>query len=554
MTSWDTFTAFNGKLTSSFLKPSLDAHGQPDYAATVSSFWQWIRDLRQAPGEHGIPPARVDDVERLLDGFFPPTPPDAPMYPTRISSDVGHSESPRVMKPIEVAFAPGKNPMLVTDAPNALGYIFSVQRAAASGDDVGAGFDEYMLPLTVCYAWALHLAFLVPSSAPTLTNVPAEANLVYVPSRVDDTSSSSAPVPVFCLGATWSGADPADAHGAARRSEDEAEMDRWRRNKMVDPVLAGHPHPAVPRSTFGPSVRRTAARRLNEYILGGRDNDDSATPFLRPLFSPSVLGIPGFPSPAGLSEYIQAMSILMTTEGVIFPPVDPENLISHTTLSPVLMDHLYTLVDTLHDPVEDPVSLVRNVQALVRFYLTPHVLDPVSLKDVPLGPKTKAVVENLATLAPPLLLAPMQQKLRSLRHHLENSYESSDAADHKIEARFHMDNNTSFTRSAELLPIFALGQQAKPTPAVQGVNIFSRPLGQAIWRGAFQDAFSAPLLDKATRQQVQGGEYRDPVLGPPGAEGGALVQLVRGDTEGGMGPYARDAKAACPETMALFAV
>ncbi|KAG5938667.1 hypothetical protein E4U53_007958 [Claviceps sorghi] len=81
------------------------------------------------------------------------------------------------------------------------------------------------------------------------------------------------------------------------------------------------------------------------------------------------------------------------------------------------------------------------------------------------------------------------------------------------------------------------------------------PLGQAIWRGAFQSSFSASLLDKATRQQVQGNEYRDAVLGPPGAEGGTLVQLVRGDpTDGNMGPYVRDAKSACPDTMSLFPV
>ncbi|KAG5932726.1 hypothetical protein E4U53_001210, partial [Claviceps sorghi] len=452
MTSWDTFTAFNGKLTSSFPKPSLDAQGQPDYAATVSSFWQWMRDLRQTPGDYGIPSAHVPDVERLLDVFFPVTPPHAPMYPTRISSRVGHPASLRVMRPVEVQPNPSKDPLLVADAPSALGYIFSVQGAAA-------GFDEYMLPLAVCYAWALHLAFLRPCSAPaataTLTNVPAEASLVYCASHPDGASSSSA-APAFCLGATWSGADPADARGAAVQSDDEAEMDRWRRKNMVDPLFAGHANPAAPSPLLGPSLRRILARRLNEYILGKQDNDDDdATPFLRPLFSAGVLSIPAAPGLPGLSQYIQAMGALIKTEGVLFPPVDPEDFVCHTTLGPVLMDHLYSFVDKLHDPVDDP-SFAQNVQALVRFYVTPHVLDPVSLKEVPLGPKSKAIVDGLATALPPQLLVAMAQKTRSLWHHLGNGFESSDVAVQRVEARFHIENNMSFTRSAELFALLAV--------------------------------------------------------------------------------------------------
>ncbi|KAG5998761.1 hypothetical protein E4U43_002362 [Claviceps pusilla] len=88
---------------------------------------------------------------------------------------------------------------------------------------------------------------------------------------------------------------------------------------------------------------------------------------------------------------------------------------------------------------------------------------------------------------------------------------------------------------------------------IRGVNIFPRPLGQAIWRGAFQDSFSASLLDKAMLQEVQGQQYRDAVLGPPDVEGGALVQLLRGEEmDGKLGPYVQDAKSACPQTMALF--
>lgn len=466
MPSWNTFTAFSGKLDSSFLKPRLDSQGQPDYAATVSSFWQWIQSLRQSPLDYGIPLDHVDDVVRLLDAFFPQAPPGTVIYPTRISSDFGNPESLRKMKPVAVKSGLNKDSLLIADAPNALGYIFSVQKAASSADHVHVVFDEYLLPLAVSYAWALHLAFLLPSTAPTatLTNVPTEASLVYCPSRVDDTFSSSSSsssasasspgAPAFCLGATWSGADPADAHGAGFRSNDEDEMDRWRRNVMVNPLFAGNP--AASKSTFGASLRRTLARRLNEYILGKKGNDAQATPFLNPLFSASVLKIPGMPDLPGLSEFIQAMGILMASEGVLFPPIDPEDFISHKTLSPILMGHLYSIVDNIQTHRDDPISLFQNVQALVRFYITPHVLDPLSLQEVPLGPKSKPLVDGLAMTLPSALLAPIKQKIDSLRCHLDNTYESGDAKIEDVERLYFIENNTSYTRSAELFSLFTL--------------------------------------------------------------------------------------------------
>ncbi|KAG5981478.1 hypothetical protein E4U55_002901 [Claviceps digitariae] len=565
MTSWETFTAFNGKLNSSFVKPRFDSQGQPDYAATVSSFKQWLQSLRQTPSDYGIPFDHVSDVERLLDAFFLNALPGNPTYPTRILSDVGYPESQRKMKPIGVQFGPQKDPLLIADAPNALGFIFSVQKAGASAGDAHAGFDEYLLPLAVCYAWALHLAFLLPSTTPnpTLTNVPTETSLVYWPSRLKNTSSpppaSSPAVPAFCLGATWSGADPADAYGAGLRDDDEAEMDRWRRKTMVDRLFAGNP--AAPKSAFGASLRRTLARRLNEYILGKKNHDPQATPFLNPLFA-SVLKIPGMPDLPGLSEYIQAMSIFIKTEGVFFPPIDPEDFISHKILSPLLMNHLYSIVDAMQAPLEDPASFLQNLQALIRFYITPHVLDPLSLQEVPLGPKSKMVVDALASTLPPLLLLAMQQKMHSLGCHLDNTYESSDAKIQEVERLYFIENNMSYTRAAELFPLFALdhGQPANPSPTttprdIRGLSIFPRSLGQAIWRGAFQDSFSAALLDKATLQDLQGEEYKDAVLGAPGAEGGALVQLSRGeDMDGKLGPYVQDANSVVPRTMALFAV
>ncbi|KAK8041570.1 hypothetical protein PG994_014577 [Apiospora phragmitis] len=93
--------------------------------------------------------------------------------------------------------------------------------------------------------------------------------------------------------------------------------------------------------------------------------------------------------------------------------IEPDFLIAHSLLSLTLMDLLYGVVDTM-EAVADAVNLLPAVQELVRFYITPHVLDPVSSKELPLGQNSKPLVEGLALSLPALLLPSVQKKLHSL--------------------------------------------------------------------------------------------------------------------------------------------
>jgi hypothetical protein len=70
MTSWDTFTAFGGKLDPSALGArdwKLSDDGRPG----ACFFTEWIQGLRLSPNDYGIPPDRISDVTSLLDAFFP---------------------------------------------------------------------------------------------------------------------------------------------------------------------------------------------------------------------------------------------------------------------------------------------------------------------------------------------------------------------------------------------------------------------------------------------------------------------------------------------------
>ncbi|KAK8041569.1 hypothetical protein PG994_014576 [Apiospora phragmitis] len=312
MSSWNTFTAFGGKLGRSFVSPPLAPQCQVDYEATSSLFCRWLEDLRVSPEQHGIPSDRVADVISLLNTFFPKSVNDGGrFYATRMSTDSGAPLFMRKIVPITVHFGPKAIPLLIADAPNALGYIFTIANIPSDG---ASGFHDYLLPLAVFYAWTTYLAFLWPLSAAgaiqspeearVVTNVPMEITLLYLGPKAASGGAQGAPR--FCLGAMWSGADPADAQGAGLREDDGHEMDRWRTAHMVQPLFSagGMPPPGPSSRLVGPNLRRLLARRLNEYILGKKGNNSLDTPFLDPLFSGVLPKLPGMPDMPGLAQYI----------------------------------------------------------------------------------------------------------------------------------------------------------------------------------------------------------------------------------------------------------
>ncbi|KAJ5356237.1 hypothetical protein N7517_010846 [Penicillium concentricum] len=522
MTSWDTFTAFGGKLNPSALQ-ARDWQLSDDGQASACFFTEWIQGLRLSPANYGIPPNRVNDVNRLLDAFFPVPAKGDRILPTRIKSESGFPDSLRKIVPAKVGFGPSNILVPISDAPNALGYIFSVANPPSMGNPT---FESYYLPLGVFYAWFLYLAFVRPSSSPTsvITNVPADACLMYLP------SSFGSSRPIFFLGATWSGSDPADANAAAGKENDEAQMDLWRWSQLIQPALGLNPTAHVPDLT--PSVRRVAARRLNEYILGKNKFNPTVTPFLSPLFDGILPEVPGVDD-TGLREFVLGLSLLVKADAKqpLGVTVEPDLLIAHAKLGPQLMELLLAFVDSL-TTVTDPTQLITKAQKLVQFYITPHVFTPINNVELPLGPQSKVILGPLALSLPGLLLPKIIQKLESLRCHLHHEYESNDD---QISPKFF----------GESLPIARMS-------GLQGAKLCVRTLGQAIASDAFAQSFSSTSLDNASFQNIKGQLTQTPVLAPPNLDSRILLQQAQMRGDDSFANYSADIKAACPKTFGLW--
>ncbi|KIX94047.1 uncharacterized protein Z520_10073, partial [Fonsecaea multimorphosa CBS 102226] len=440
MSTWASFKGFGGKLDSTVLNFGVNSDGKVDAKAAILALTQWLHGCRSSPTDYGIPADKVHDVVKVLDKFFPEPDKDQLILPLRLSTDTGSLGSPRRMVPVEVKFGPKNSTIPIADAPNALAYLFSVATPAVSSPT----FDSYYLPLTVCFSWFIYLAFLIPitSATTTITNVPVEVGVIYMPSPSAN--------PLFCLGSKWSGADPADGHGAGLVESNELAFDRWLLEEYTKPALARNPSSHLPR--WPPRVRTKAARRLNEYILGNPDADPTTTPFLVPLIS----NLPLPTGNVGLTEFLQGLcaAIIIETKqaGLLVPPDD---LISDPRLAPKLMDLLYAVFDASGD-LSNPTTLLQSVSALLEFYLTPHIFNPISGKELPLG-SSQAIVTALSKSLPFALLPVMVKKLQSLHAHLRHLYESDDNHVRYIAtAIFWIYTEEMYGRGWEAFPVHAL--------------------------------------------------------------------------------------------------
>lgn len=450
--SWDAFTAFGGKLDSAVFRVREWQHSDRSGQSKISKFiTEWIQGLRESPAEYGIPPHREVDVTRLLDAFFPaPSASGDGIVPIRIRSAPGFPDSLRRISPVEVRFGPNDTLVPIADAPNALGYIFSVVRPPDAGNPT---LESYLLPLSIFYAWLLYAVFLEPVSSlgPVITNVPVEACLMYLPGSLGASSA-----PIYFLGATWSGADPGDAEGAASTENDERQMDLWTNCSLVQPALNLNPNAHLPE--LSPGTKKIAARRLNEYILGKTSSPESPVPsFLSPIFNDIFPPIPGMEGEIGLREFVFALSLLVKADAKqpLGVAVEPDLLIANTKLEPRLMDLLLPFVDCLVGVI-DPAKLTMMVQKLVQFYITPHVIIPVSNLELPLGPQSKAILDPLALSLPGLLLPKITEKLESLRRHIQHEYLSTNDQERFIERKYFIADTSPYGRLAETAPVFVL--------------------------------------------------------------------------------------------------
>jgi len=436
---WDTFAAFGGQMTSSFVKPSLNTHGGINYVDTRTGIYNWFHGLRTSPIAYGIPKELANDVVSLLNVFFPEVTERRSIIVNRINFENMRSR----IDPIMVRFDTRATPVAIADAPNALGYIFTV---ATPPMDLPT-FENYYLPLAVCYSWTLYVLFLWPTlgEETSLGNVPADVCLMY---RAGDK-------PKFCLGSTWSGANPADAVASGATEAAESELERWRENHTINPLFIANRIYSI--RPMNPTRHRLAARRLNEYILGRLDYDKVATPFLASLFTGAFDGIPGMPAKMGLPEYNQVVGNMMKVESVqpLATILEPDFLISHTELGPKLMDSLSALLDALISS-GDPSKLLTSFTKVIEFYVTPHVIEPLMKKELPLGQYSKPIIEGLVISLPTLLLESIKSKGESLRCQLERIHVSTDNKIKEVEQRYFIYEVKPYSHSAEAFPLYVL--------------------------------------------------------------------------------------------------
>ncbi|KAM0084889.1 hypothetical protein ACKRZS_002836 [Fusarium odoratissimum] len=171
--SWPNFVAFNGQLTvATFQTPAIGGVAQ-----AAIEFADWLDQIRQNPGNFGFALTYQAPVVQLLDTFFPAgnrarrfnTGPPPPMQGGQA-----------VALPVMVPY--GNAQMGIVDGPTALGYMFSVVSPPAGLDP---RWQNYFLPLTVLYSWAVYLAYInflgaPPTVLPDIEAVPRMTCVMYL--------------------------------------------------------------------------------------------------------------------------------------------------------------------------------------------------------------------------------------------------------------------------------------------------------------------------------------------------------------------------------------
>ncbi|KAF5003955.1 hypothetical protein FDECE_9544 [Fusarium decemcellulare] len=167
--SWPNFIAFNGRLTTTtFRTPD---NGKVEEAAI--QFTQWLREIRQNPLNYGFSNQPIDyagAVTRLLDVFFLA---DDGLKRFSTGPPPPLQGGQAVALPIMVPYGNGQGDQMgIVDGPSALGYMFSVVNPPQG---VIPTWQDYFLPLTVLYAWAVYLAYIQFRHAPSLVEPNIEA-------------------------------------------------------------------------------------------------------------------------------------------------------------------------------------------------------------------------------------------------------------------------------------------------------------------------------------------------------------------------------------------
>ncbi|KAM0248966.1 hypothetical protein ACHAP5_003175 [Fusarium lateritium] len=158
--SWPNFAAFNGQLTVATFQTPVNA----GVAQAAIQFANWLDQIRQNPANFGFALVYQAPVVQLLNTFFPAGA-RAQRFSTGPPPPLQAGQA--VARPIMVPY--GNAEMGIVDGPTALGYMFSVVDPPAGLDPT---WQNYFLPLTGLYSWAVYLAYIGPPPGAQPTVLP----------------------------------------------------------------------------------------------------------------------------------------------------------------------------------------------------------------------------------------------------------------------------------------------------------------------------------------------------------------------------------------------
>ncbi|KAI8627445.1 hypothetical protein F5Y19DRAFT_443164 [Xylariaceae sp. FL1651] len=375
---WNNFAAFGGTLTPAMLaSPYLPGPLQgPDVKTAASNFRNWIAAVRNNPAAHGFANNYVQAVQDLVDEFYP-----AGRRPRRFRTGVpAGAPGQLVIQPFMVPFGGPGQQLGIADGPSALGYLFSVVAPPAN---VALTWQDYFLPLTVCYCWCLYLTYIhfEPLVDLDIEAVPKMACVMYLP-RENAT-------PFFFLGHTKATATNNDAEWA--RDRDDNLLCLHYRAGLIQ-AAAREPLPDTGQ------VRASMEPTLFEFLAGSMVTNPLVDDFLEPVFS-QFANIPdGSTQLAQVQQYLVGLIATEYQSNQTPMPWIPRNNVAstqrrHRPLTQAAMNT--ALTDLVTDYLTNNAVNPQLYLVLLKEYITPMILVP---RNMPVPPNF--IPGNLVQIPP----------------------------------------------------------------------------------------------------------------------------------------------------------
>ncbi|KAF9871808.1 proline dehydrogenase [Colletotrichum karsti] len=466
--SWPNFVAFNGQLTvATFQTPAIGGVAQ-----AAIEFTNWLDQIRQNPAHFGFSFAYQAPVVQLLDTFFP-----AGVRARRFSTGPPPplQAGQAVALPIMVPY--GNTQMGIVDGPTALGYIFSVVSPPAGLDQT---WQEYFLPLTVLYSWAVYLAYIsflgAPSTVlPDIEAVPRMTCVMYLERKNL--------APYFFLGQTKARA----GRNTAQWAQDELDNKlclNYRAQMVFNAAQFGNP--PLPEASDQWQVRMRET--LFEILPGANGPLLAVEDFLQQVFSgwannqniqallpPLPVGFGVVDMLADLQRLLLAVTIAAWVNAgtpMSWPPgnMASANRLRNAHTQQAMRDALDALVDA-QTAGQTPLQMTPLWIKLLELYIVPIIrVPPNTLPNptfppggyAPDAPGMTALVNGIATGLYTIFSIPLNIKLRKAvqlcRGHSTPGLIAANeiAREQQWIARFRRNTTEDYGRCAETYPASAI--------------------------------------------------------------------------------------------------